>query len=87
MYLGIGLYIFPEGGGHDTPYIKLRPLIFFIFPSLLLGCLVAWVVGSPKRNLFLTFPLCLGGIIVGAVLIAIAFWPWDYLVATIKGLF
>src|SRR5690242_5270633 len=70
FYFGLALWFVPTGY-ISTIFELLLPLIF-ILPALLIGCRLAWILRSERRSLWLTLPICLGGVSLGALLIFFA---------------
>ncbi len=70
FYAGIALWFVPVGYVSGI-FAELMPLIF-ILPALLIASRLGWILRSERRSLWLTFPLCLGGVLVGGFLIFFA---------------
>jgi hypothetical protein len=78
LYLGIAMNLLDPGGYHKSRFEIAIPLVIFVSPALLMTFRIAWMLRRPGlsqlkgRSLWLTIPLSLGGVVLGAVLISVA---------------
>jgi hypothetical protein len=76
LYLGIGIPLLTPGGYKESLFQAVLPSLIFVCPALLITYRIASMLrryGSPQskaRSLWLTLPISLGVVILGAVLIS-----------------
>jgi len=70
----------PGGDPHESLPEAALPLLIFTIPALLITGRIAWLLRraesaeSTARPLWLTVPISIGAVVIGAVLISIAIW-------------
>lgn len=79
LYFGIAMELVSPGGYNESWFELVMPLLFFVIPALLLACRSAWMLRLElpqlKRfGLWLTLPLSLGLVSLGAILISVVIW-------------
>ena len=73
FYFGVAIVSLTPGGYHESWFEAALPLLIFMFPALLITGRIAWLL-SKARPLWLTVPISIGVVAIGAVLISLAIW-------------